>query len=255
MIFKIPGVFQVWKTWSWNSCFFQVVATLEIHIDGIGRFGNTWDEHMEEANEVSHWVKENGFKINLWKWKWDMKETCFLDYWLTPKGTKPWKKKVDAVLKLEALKDINQLCAFSGAVTCHCSMWPHHSCLLEPLTELTNKMTWEWGLWQDQVFEEMMAVMASDVLRAFPNHDSPHDLCMCTSDHWISTCQCNESEKWCETLKEGQFQTSKPQVVFLWTCQVSWKFSLSLSCLWSETSNLVSSLSSVNKSIVQFIGG
>ena len=77
--------------------------------------------------------------MNPEKCKWAVKETDFLGHWLTPEGIKPWKQKIDAILKMDQPKTITQLQAFLGRVTYYCNMYPRHSHLSAPLTKLTGK--------------------------------------------------------------------------------------------------------------------
>jgi hypothetical protein len=114
---------------------------VETYIDDIGAFDNDWDTHMRSLNEILRRLKINGFKVNPLKCEWAVQETDFLGYWLTPMGLKLWTKKIDAILRMDAPKNVKQTRSFLGAVTYYRDTWPKRSHILAPLTELTGKGT------------------------------------------------------------------------------------------------------------------
>ena len=66
----------------------------------IGICFNNFDDHIRATKEVLKRLEENVFMVNPLEFEWAVEETDWLGHCLTLTGVKPWKKKVDAVLKL-----------------------------------------------------------------------------------------------------------------------------------------------------------
>jgi hypothetical protein len=134
------------------------INNADIYIDDVGASSNDWDHHANLLATILRHLRENCFTINPLKCEWAVKETDWLGYWLTPRGLKPWKKKIDAILHMDCPCNATELRMFIGYVNYYCGMWPSCAHILKPLIDqssLKKKALIKWTDEMQKAFDKM----------------------------------------------------------------------------------------------------
>ena len=113
-----------------------------------------------------------------------MRETDWLGYWLCPHGLKPWKKKIEAILKLQPPTSIREVRSFIGAINFYRDMFPRRAHLLASLTQLTGKgnSPFIWTTTHQQAFDSLKSLIVRDCMTHYPDHNLPFDIYTDASD-------------------------------------------------------------------------
>ncbi|KAG7346017.1 reverse transcriptase RNA-dependent DNA polymerase [Nitzschia inconspicua] len=160
---------------------------VEVYIDDIGVFSNTWEEHLASLRKVLKILQDNNFTVNPLKCEWAVQETDWLGYWLTPTGIKPWKKKIDALLALQRPQSVTELRSFIGAVTFYRDMFPRRSHLLSPLTAQVGKRKLNWNDECEKSFKEIKSLLAKEAFLRYPDHNKPFHIYTDASDRQLGS--------------------------------------------------------------------
>jgi hypothetical protein len=150
---------------------FRDLDKTDVYIDDIGIFSNSWNEHLTSLRKVLTILQSANFTINPLKCEWAVEETDWLGYWLTPKGLKPWRKKIDPIISMQPPQTVKQLRSFIAAVTFYHDMFPKCSHLLAPLTDQVGKKNINWTPTCQKAFDSVKALLAKDAFLKYPDHN------------------------------------------------------------------------------------
>ncbi len=164
------------------------IPQVEVYIDDIGIWSNSWEEHVEVLKTVFSRLQEAGFSVNPLKCEIAVEQSDFLGHWLTPRGVSPWQKKIQAVLDLDRPKTASDVRTFVGLLNWYRDFWPRRSHLLAPFTSLLSGLSGnkrapiQWTDELERCFNEVKKVISEQTLLVYPNHNEVFEVYCDASD-------------------------------------------------------------------------
>lgn len=161
------------------------------YLDDILIASQTESEHKNHLRQVLQRLKEYGLSINVEKCNIGQSEVKYLGCTISKDGTKPIQTKVEAILRIEKPKTIDELRRVLGMVNFYRRFLPAAAKTQAPLHALTqgakkrDKRPPKWNQEAEQAFKDCKKQLAEATLLAHPAENVPLILSTDASDFAI----------------------------------------------------------------------
>lgn len=136
--------------------------------DDIIIWGESPAEHNHRLHSLLERCQEIGIVLNPEKSKFHVKEVQFLGHIVTSSGLKVDPSKVDAILKMRAPSNTDDVHRLRGMVNYLSRYLPRLSEVIQPLNDLTRKgVAWTWDANHEKAFREIKALLAEAPVLAY----------------------------------------------------------------------------------------
>ena len=131
-------------------------------------------DHERKLEALLERCEKIGIKLNREKTEMRKKEVAFLGHKITSKGLEIDKDKVEAIVKMEAPKNVKEVQRFAGMVNYLARFLPQLSEIMEPIRILTLKdRAFVWGKKQDEAFTEIKTKVTQAPVLAYYDCKKP----------------------------------------------------------------------------------
>jgi hypothetical protein len=158
-----------------------------VYIDDIVIFSITFEDHLKHLDQVFAAIAESGITLSPKKCNLGYQSLLLLGQKVSRLGLSTHKEKVDAILKLEAPKNIPTLQTFLGMMTYFASYIPYYNWIVAPLYKLLRKNTpWKWSKLEQEAFELSKQALSYAPVMVYPILGKPYRLYTDACDYGIS---------------------------------------------------------------------
>ena len=150
-------------------------------------FSETWQEHLENLEEVFKWLGAADLKIKHSKCKFFMTKVHYLGFLVGINGVQPLPEKVATVKALEPPKDINELRQSLGLVSFYRKFIPFFANITACLNTVLQKgVTFQWMEQCNNAFKLLKSELVKMPPLQYPNPNKPFKLFTDASKHRYS---------------------------------------------------------------------
>lgn len=162
---------------------------VEAYIDDVGVFSNSWEDHLKHLALVLARLEDTGYTVNPAKCNWGVQQVEWMGHIISTEGLKPTPKKVQGILDIAPPTTLKQLRAFIGCVNFYRDFWKRRAHIMAPLTDLTKVPRKDfkrlWTSAHEKSFNETKAMVAKDILLAYPDPNKPFVVHTDASDYQL----------------------------------------------------------------------
>ena len=155
----------------------------EAYVDDLIVYSQTWEQHMEQLQQLFKKLSEAQLTVNLLKSEFCHATVTYLGHVVGQGKVKPIKAKVEAIEQYPTPTTKRELMRFLGMVGYYRKFCPNFSDIASPLTDLLKKNT--KFIWSDQcetAFHKIKAILMSSPVLTAPDFQKQFKLSVDASD-------------------------------------------------------------------------
>lgn len=142
------------------------------YLDDLLSTGSTFEESFQKLEEILDLLSTAGLTLNLKKCFFFQSELDYLGYQISEFGLRPGTKKIRAVSEFPTPTNVHQVRQFVGLASFFRRFIYNFASLAKPLTKLTKAdASWQWGLEQEDAFQNIKSKLVSRPILALYNPD------------------------------------------------------------------------------------
>lgn len=157
---------RVLKGLHWNTCL--------VYLDDIIVMGRTFEEHLQNLEQVFQRIAAAGLKLNPKKCSFLQTEVKYLGHKVSREGVHTDEEKIDTVRTWPRPKNLHELRSFLGLCTYYRRFVPKFATVAQSLHELTRKnQKFRWNREQEIAFKKLKALLCSAPILSYPVENEP----------------------------------------------------------------------------------
>ena len=143
----------------------------QTYIDDIIVYGKNVEEHDENLNVVLNRLRESGFKINLKKCNFRMREVECLGHVISGVGITPNPAKVKDIQEKKRPRTVKDVRSFMGMASYYRRFVKDFAQIAKPITELTKKdVRWKWSEECEVAYRRLIDEITNAPVLVYPDY-------------------------------------------------------------------------------------
>jgi hypothetical protein len=144
-----------------------------VFFDDILIYSKDWDSHLQHLEEVLSLLVDHGLVVNKKKCSFAKKSVDYLGHLITCEGVAVDPSKVTSVINWPQPKNVKGVRGFLGLTGYYRKFIKDYGKIARPLTDLTKKDSFKWGVEAQKAFEELKQKLTSTPVLTLPDFSKP----------------------------------------------------------------------------------
>lgn len=160
-----------------------------VYFDDICMAGSSAKTLYQTIIKVFKRLNEFGFQIKMEKCKFFVDEICYLGNVINKNGIHPDRKRIEAILKMPAPKNVSELRSFLGAIHFYGKFIKNMRTIRAPMDQLLSSGTkWTWTESSQTSFNKFKDILNSDLMLTHYNPALPVFVAADASNVGVGAC-------------------------------------------------------------------